>query len=268
MPESVFRAAWIVMAVGYTYSGLTKLASPSWLDGSALRHVLENPLARPGALRDLLLALPAPALGVLTWGTLALEIAFAPLSLAARARRWLWAAMLALHLGLIALVDFADLSLGMVMLHLFTFDPAWVPGRRRADDAPDLVFYDGACGLCHGTVRFLAAEDGGGRAFRFAPLGGARFRAALSERARAALPDSLVVLTSDERVFTRSDAVAHLLGRLGGLWRVVGGALSLCPRPWRDLGYDLAAAARRRLAAPVGVACPVLPPFLRARFEA
>ena len=26
-------------------------------------------------------------------------------------------------------IDFADLSLGMVMLHLFTFDPAWI--RRR-----------------------------------------------------------------------------------------------------------------------------------------
>jgi hypothetical protein len=29
---------------------------------------------------------------------------------------------LAMHVGLIVLIDFADLSLGMVMLHLFTFD--------------------------------------------------------------------------------------------------------------------------------------------------
>jgi hypothetical protein len=31
-----------------------------------------------------------------------------------------------MHLSLIALIDFADLSLGMVLIHLFTFDPGWV----------------------------------------------------------------------------------------------------------------------------------------------
>jgi hypothetical protein len=34
--------------------------------------------------------------------------------------------MLALHLGLLFVIDFADLSLGMVLLHLFTFDPEWL----------------------------------------------------------------------------------------------------------------------------------------------
>ena len=41
------------MAVGYTFSGVTKLPSPSWRDGTALARILDNPLARPGPLRDL-----------------------------------------------------------------------------------------------------------------------------------------------------------------------------------------------------------------------
>ena len=44
--------------------GVMKLASPSWLDGSALARILSNPLARPGMLRHWLLALPIPFLKV------------------------------------------------------------------------------------------------------------------------------------------------------------------------------------------------------------
>ena len=32
-----------------------------------------------------------------------------------------------MHLGLIVLIDFADLWRGMVFLHAFTFDAAWLP---------------------------------------------------------------------------------------------------------------------------------------------
>jgi hypothetical protein len=33
--------------------------------------------------------------------------------------------MLSLHLGLLLLLSFPDLTAGMVLLHLFTIDPAW-----------------------------------------------------------------------------------------------------------------------------------------------
>jgi hypothetical protein len=32
MPPAIFAVAWIVMALGYTFSGYTKLVSPSWVD--------------------------------------------------------------------------------------------------------------------------------------------------------------------------------------------------------------------------------------------
>ena len=78
MPPSIFLIAWILLALGYLYSGLTKLASPSWLDGTAMEGVLQNPLARPGGSADFLLTLPPSILRVMTWGALAAEIAFAP----------------------------------------------------------------------------------------------------------------------------------------------------------------------------------------------
>jgi hypothetical protein len=120
---------WIAMSIGYSYSGLTKLSSASWIDGSALHYLLENPLARPSALRSALLSLPDGVLGLASFSTLALEVLFAPLALWARTRPFLWIGMLALHLSLIALVQFADLSLAMMLLHLFTFDPSWLQRR-------------------------------------------------------------------------------------------------------------------------------------------
>jgi hypothetical protein len=123
---ALLRALWISMAVGYTYSGITKLAAPSWVDGQAFAYVLTNPLARDTGLRELLLSQPPWLLRVLTWGTLGFEIAFAPLALSRRARPWLWAGMLCMHVGLLVLIDFADLTLGMVALHLCTFDRRWL----------------------------------------------------------------------------------------------------------------------------------------------
>lgn len=132
LPAAVFGAAWIVMAAGYSYSGLTKLASPSWRDGSAVAFVLETPLARDTALRAALLALPPELLRLFTWGALGLELLFAPLASISRLRPWLWAAACCMHLSLILLIDFADLSLGMLLFHAFTFDPAWIPARAAS----------------------------------------------------------------------------------------------------------------------------------------
>lgn len=263
---SIFAAAWIVMAVGYSFSGATKLTSPSWIDGSAVARILENPLARPGLLRGLVLALPPPVLAAGTWLVLGLEMAFAPLALVRRLRPWLWLSMLGLHVSLIALIDFADLSLGMVMLHLFTFDPAWVP--RRAPGALETLFYDGRCGLCHRAVRFLLAEDVDGSAFRFAPLDSDAFRATVPEAERASIPDSLVVLTADGRVLTRSAAVRHLMQRLGGIWRLLATGAGLVPARVQDFAYDGIARIRHRLFTRPKHACPILPPYLRGRFTA
>jgi predicted DCC family thiol-disulfide oxidoreductase YuxK len=131
---------------------------------------------------------------------------------------------------------------------------------------PDHVFYDGDCGFCHGTVRFLASRDAAG-AFRFAPLFGPTFERLVPEPARAALPDSLIVHTGDGRLLVRGDAVLHTLRRLGGGWRLLAGLLSLLPRGLRDAGYDAFARVRKRWFAKPTDACPVPPGSLRARLD-
>ena len=256
LPRRIHGAAWIVMALGYSYSGYTKLISPSWVDGSALARILENPLARPGLLRELLLSMPAALLQFASWGALALELAFAPLALFARLRPWLWLSMLSMHLTLMLVIDFAELSFGMVVLHLFTFDPRWV--RPSGGASADTLFYDGGCGLCHHAVRFVLAEDCIG-VFRFSPLEGKTFD--------TRVPDSLVVTTSDGRLLTRALAVRHLLRRLGGFWRCLATASRIVPVALLDRAYDAVAAIRHRLFRRPTEACPVLPGDLRERFE-
>lgn len=125
IPRDLWRVAWVVMAVAYTWSGVTKLVSPSWAQGEALGLVLTGPLARPAPWVAWLTAVPLlPKL--LTWGTLALETLYAPLALWRRGRAVAWLAMVGLHLGIVLTIQFAELSLGMLLIHLFTFDPDWL----------------------------------------------------------------------------------------------------------------------------------------------
>ena len=266
MPQPIYPAAWVLMALGYTYSGCTKLVSPSWLDGTALARVLENPLARPGLLREALLTMPTGVLHFASWGALGLELAFAPLALIARLRPWLWGLTLAMQLSLVVVRDFANLNFGMVMLHLFTFDPAWVRPRKAA--GTELLFYDGHCGLCHRAVRFVLAEDRAGDTFRFAPLESEAFRATVREPDRAALPDSLIVLTANSILLTRSAAVLHILRRLGGMWRLLAGVASVVPAVARDGLYDGIARIRHFLFRTPAQSCPLVPANLRGRFKA
>ncbi len=266
MPPAIYRAAWIVMALSYSYSGYTKLISPSWVDGSALSRVLDNPLARPTLLREFFLALPPIFLQLATWGGLALELLYAPLALFRRLRPWLWLLMVMMHLGLITLIDFADLTLGMLLLHGFSFDPAWIAPKFA--DQRTTIFYDGYCALCHGFVRFVLAEDRcGGSHIRFSPLQGELFSSSVPLSQRAGLPDSVVVQTGDGRLLVRSAAIAEILQRLGGVWRLIGVVAACLPQKLLDGCYDLVAQVRQKLFTPPAVACPLLPADLQQRFE-
>jgi predicted DCC family thiol-disulfide oxidoreductase YuxK len=265
MPQPIVVAAWIVLALAYSYSGYTKLLSPSWVSGDAIGYVLQNPLARDYFLRDLFLALPAFALPALTWAIMIIELLFAPLSLVPRLRPVLWLAMAIVQLGFLFLLNFADLTTPMLLFHLLAFDPRWIAGRRGY--SPETVYYDGHCGLCHRVVRFILAEDREAR-FRFAPLQGAAFAQALPEARRRSLPDSFVLMDGRGQLHLKSDAVIYILRALGGLWSILGMALQLVPRTVRDLGYDTAGRIRHRLFHRPADLCPLMPTTLRARFGA
>jgi len=249
MPAGVWLAAWGLMAAGYTFSGLVKLQSPSWLDGSAFTHLLHSPVARPGWFRDVALGLPEWTHALLTWSGLSAQIAFLPLALGKRSRAWAWLGMVVLHLGILLVMDFADLTIGMLLLHAFTFDRAWVPALRQKVGRQPVLFYDGECGLCNAVLRFLLREDAGG-VLRFAPLQGPIGQRTLR---RVGLPtadfDSLLFLpdVDGERHYLRTRGVIGVLAALGGVWWLLAWAAWLVPGPLRDLVYKLVAKVRYRV---------------------
>ncbi len=123
MPPLLYYGGWIILACGYTASGLHKLIySPSWLDGSAIATVLASPIAYDTSLVSWLLSLPERCLQLLTWATLAVEILFLPLACFFLGRKYLWLAMTAIHCGIIATISFPELSAAVLLFHCFVFD--------------------------------------------------------------------------------------------------------------------------------------------------
>lgn len=146
--------------------------------------------------------------------------------------------------------------------------PEAPPGTTpdAASAGPEVVFYDGHCGLCHRSVKFAVRRDRDGSRFRYAPLQGDHIKTVLDERQRADLPDSIVVVTHDGRLLIKSDAWLHVMARLGGVWAGLAGVSRIVPRALRDAVYDGIAAVRYRLFKKPDEACPMMPPELRGRF--
>lgn len=120
--------------------------------------------------------------------------------------------------------------------------------RSLGAPAP-VLFFDGDCALCNRTVHFILAHERR-RSLRFAPLDGPFARAIHARHRQLRGVDSVIWVegfgTSDERVFSRSDAALRVARYLGGPWRALAAA-RIVPRPWRNRLYDLVARHRHRL---------------------
>jgi predicted DCC family thiol-disulfide oxidoreductase YuxK len=255
LPRHLYLAAWIVLAVAYSHSGYTKLLSPSWVEGETIRLVLENPLARDHALRDLVLATPPIVLKLLTWGVLWVEVLFAPLVLVRRLRPLLWALMLLAQVGFLCFLNFADLTFPMLLAHLITFDPRWL--RRWTPQTRALLLFDGDCAFCHAAVRFAIREDHAGR-LSVAPLSGSLAKALLANAPLESRDDTIVFVHARGRE-VKARAVAGILMHVGGLWWFLGKLLSLIPARIADAGYDFVGRMRYRLGGRRTDACALLP---------
>jgi predicted DCC family thiol-disulfide oxidoreductase YuxK len=238
MPPVLFYGAWIILAVGYTVSGIHKLTAPSWRDGSALIHVLSIPLARDTGLREMMLALPEPLLHIAAWGAVALEALFLPLCLWPRTRMLAWLGAAGMHVGILTVVNFTDLTAGMLMIHLFTLDARWLR-PRVAPREQSIVFFDGICGLCNRSVNFLMEEDRSA-VLKFAPLQGMTARDELSLTGSTYRS---VIFKRGSHTYFRSSAVIQILSGIGGIWRLAE-ILTLIPAPVRDAAYDFVARHR------------------------
>ena len=121
----IYWGSWTIYALGYTISGLHKLQSPSWIDGSALHHILRSPLSRNHWLCHYLLEMNPLFLQISTWLSLIAEISFLPLGLFYHTRKFFWFTFLFLHLGVLVVVNFTDLTLGVLTMHFFLLDLRW-----------------------------------------------------------------------------------------------------------------------------------------------
>lgn len=125
LPADVIASLWLVFTLAYSYSGYTKLVSPSWQSGQAVGWMLNGPIGLDNPLARFVSGLPDGMLHLATWGVVAIEL-LAPLALWLPVRRVWWALVLGMHLGLVCLVDIQDISWGMVVVHLALLDT-----RRR-----------------------------------------------------------------------------------------------------------------------------------------
>lgn len=141
------------------------------------------------------------------------------------------------------------------------WDGLYCGGAVGPDQGLTYLFYDGSCGLCQRSVRFVARRERT-RQVHFAPLDGEVFRRLIPESTRADFPDSLLVRTPDGALLVRSSAVIHLFGRLGLGWRLVGAVLASLPESLRDGAYDWVARRRRGM-----TVCTWRPPSADLRFK-
>jgi len=141
------------------------------------------------------------------------------------------------------------------------------PSVPHTNQQPEVLFYDGYCGLCHRAVKFVLKYDRSGTAFRFAALQGQTFQTRVPVEQRAGLPDSMAVQVRDGSLLVRSNAFLHILRQLGGGWKIMAAMVAPIPRPLRDVVYDVIARIRHRAFGRRNDLCPVVPPDLRSRFD-
>ncbi len=110
---------------------------------------------------------------------------------------------------------------------------------------PTVVLYDGVCGLCNESVKFIITHDPAAK-FKFAP-----FQSALATQLLKPFPHihpeqlNTVVLVNGQQAYTKSAAILRIVKEFPGLWKGFY-ILSIIPSPILDFFYDIVARNRYR----------------------
>lgn len=109
-----------------------------------------------------------------------------------------------------------------------------------------LLLYDGDCGLCHASVRFILKRERR-HYFVFAPLGG-ETAAAVEKRTPGSIPTNMstVIVVDGDEVLVRSRAFFRIARYLRWPWRALA-VFRFLPAFLTDLPYRLIARLRRRI---------------------
>jgi predicted DCC family thiol-disulfide oxidoreductase YuxK len=126
-----------------------------------------------------------------------------------------------------------------------------------------IVLYDGTCGLCARSVRWILHHERD-RELSFAPLQGATAEALRARYPNIPTSVDTVVYVDGERAHLRSKAFLYLARHLTRPWRWMY-AVRWLPGFVLDLGYRFVAAIRYKVWGRVD-ACELPSPEHRARF--
>lgn len=131
IPRSIIWSAWFVVGFTYTVSGLLKLASPSWVDGTAFGYSIQVIYGRDSWLNELIIHSSETAISFFTYSALFAEIFCLPLSLHRLTRPIIWLAITLMNASLLLLLTIEDISLGLLIVQFFLFDPRWLSFLKR-----------------------------------------------------------------------------------------------------------------------------------------
>ena len=132
-----------------------------------------------------------------------------------------------------------------------------------------LVLYDGVCGLCNRSVRFLLDRDRRD-VFRFAALQGALAKQTLAKYGANAEDLDTVYVVVDyglpgERILSRARAWLYCLRLLGAPWSWIAAWYGWLPDFVLNIAYDLVARGRYRIFGKYDT-CPLPSPGEAAKF--
>jgi len=127
-----------------------------------------------------------------------------------------------------------------------------------SSDRP-IIFYDGVCALCNGTVKFVIRFDSKEK-FSFSALDSDYASKHLK------LPENIdsIVLLDKGNQFYKSDAVIRILIDIGGFGKLAY-LFYMVPKPIRDFVYEFIANNRYKWFGKYD-SCPVPSPEIRNRF--
>lgn len=113
-----------------------------------------------------------------------------------------------------------------------------------------IIFFDGECGLCDRSVRFLLKIDQN-NSLIFAPLQGKTAKERLSILCQNAMEKNSIILLEDNpeaknKIYLRGKAILRIFWLIGGRWKLLG-FFSFLPTFLADAIYRLVARHRHSI---------------------
>jgi hypothetical protein len=122
LPTWPIRLIQVQMSIIYVVCVQTKLSGQTWLDGTAVSYALRLKDMQRLPVPDWITTNPT-LMNAATWGTLATELALGVLIWNTRARPWVLAAGVMLHLGIDLNIEIGIFSYAMLVMYVAWINP-------------------------------------------------------------------------------------------------------------------------------------------------